>query len=295
MNIDTEKIRIPANLVLIKLDPDFDTYHNTDTGNNTGIHVAPWGINQASHVSVTGTVVCTPERLNYEGYALAIKKRNTTRPDGTRGERDQKEIADQRMQSVSYDVPMEVKKDMRVYFEYTTRLNAFKEGRAFENEDGGKYILIPYDLLIMAFRPGTSFDDVQVRDVYMLNGFVLIKPLEYATEKGSDGIKGVKTESDIFIPVQPDAKYVKKGNLWFANVLSAGVHVKSYADFPGAGRDGQLIGNPGQKICYDSRQQKRLEVPHHRVIFKKHELYRIHRKDILMWYPDGNISGLPKV
>jgi len=287
MNIET--IRIPSNRVLIKLDPDFDTYHSTITGDNTGIHVAPWGINQASHVAVTGTVVKVPETLIYNGYMLNAMKQHPHRSVET-----QKEIARLRAESVSYDVPMELVAGLRVYFEYTTRLNAIKEGRAFEiGED--KFILVPYDLLIMAFKPDTDFSNVKVTDVYMLNGFLLIKPIEYAREKSADGITGVKTESDLFLPVPDDAKYVKKGNIWWANILAAGCGVNSYADFPGRGGEQKVDGSkPGQKIAYDSRQQKRLEVEHHRVIFKTHIFYRIQRKDIISWYPDGNFAGISK-
>lgn len=283
MNLNLTKIRIPNNLVLIKLDDDFETYHSTENGFDTGIHVAPWGINQASHVAVTGTVVACPQSLIYNGYTTAAMKKNLQRSP-----EEQKEIARLRNESMAYDVPMEVQVGMKVYFEYTTRLNAFKEGRGVENDEG-KFIFIPYDLLVMAFRPTTNFNDVQVGDVYMLNGNVLIKPLEYATETNSDGIKGITTESDIFVPVQPDAKYVKKNNLWYANVLSAGCRVKSYADFPGESDDNERE-KPGQKICYDGRMQKRLEVEHHRVIFKKHTLYRIHRKDIMGVFENGKIN-----
>lgn len=291
--IDVTKVVIPYNYVLIKLDPDFDTYHNTETGDNTGIHVAPWGINQATHLSVTGVVMQVPNALIYNGYEMAVLKK-----DQYRTASEQQHIADLRKESMAYDVPMELSKGLRVYFEYTTRLNAFKEGRALEQEDG-KYIWIPYDMLVMAFKPSTDMTNVKISDVYMLNGFLLIKILEYATEKGSDGIKGVKTISDVFIPVQEDAKYVHQENVWYANVLSAGCGVKSYADFPGRGGEYEVKNTPGgrsgDKIIFDGRHKKRLEQPAHRVIFKKHELYRIHRKDIFGWFPDGNVNGMPKV
>lgn len=288
IDFDASTIQIPYNWVLVKLDKDHDTYHSTDTGLNTGIHVAPFGINQASHLAVTGVVVKAPDRLNFLGEEMDVIKQYRDRSNEV-----QKRVAELRRQSMTYDVPIEVPEGYRVYFEYTTRLNAFKEGRAIVNEHG-KFVFIPYDLLIMAFKPTTDFNNVQIPDVYMLNGSVLIKPLEYATENAA-GIKGVRTESDIFVPVQPDAKYVKKGNVWYANVLAAGCLVRSYADFPKAGWDSEEIGKPGQKIIYDGRQQKRLEVEHHRVIFKSHTLYRIHRKDIFGWFPDGDITGKLKI
>lgn len=287
-NIDISKIEIPFNKVLIKLDPDWDTYHSTLTGNDTGIHVAPWGINQASHVALTGTVIALPKSLIYHGHQLRV-----LRSDKNRSDAEQKHIAALRNESMAYDVPIELEVGYRVYFEYTTRLNAFKEGRAIEQEDG-KYIFVPYDLLVLAFRHGADPENIQVQDVYPLNGFVLIKPLEYATERSAEGIVGVKTATDILMPVSPDAKYVHQGNIWYANVLSAGCLVNSYADF-NSGRDGGEIGKPGQKIIFDGRQKKRLEVEHHRVIFKKHTLFRIHRKDIFGWFPDGKIGGMPKL
>lgn len=289
-DIDVTRIKIPYNWVLVELDKDFDTYHNTDTGMNTGIHVAPWGINQATHLGVTGIVRALPQELIFNGDDLSELKSIKDRSEAS-----QRHIAELRRQSMAYAVPIEVPVGYRVYFEYSTRLNAEKEGRYITNSDGSKYVLIPYDLLVMTFRPDTDFNDVKISDVYMLNGFLLIKPLEYATEKGTDGIKTVKTVTDLWIPVQADAKYVHRNNLWYANILSTGCLVQSYADFPDAGMDGGGIGKPGQKICYDGRHQKRLEQEHHRVIFKKHTLYRLHRKDIFGWFPDGNITGLPNL
>lgn len=291
--IDVTRIKIPYNWVLVELDKDWDTYHNTETGLNTGIHVAPWGINQASHLAVTGVIRALPQALVYNGYQLAERKL-----DKDRSEYKQKEIAELRRRSMAYDVPIEPTVGTRVYFEYSTRLNAEKEGRYIQNKSA-KYVFLPYDLLVMAFRPTTDFNNVKVTDIYPLNGFVIIKPLEYATERGTDGIKTVKTSTDLWIPVQPDAKFVKAGNMWYANVLAVGCGVRHYADFPGRGGEFEVMttpgGQPGQKICYDGRQQKRLEVEHHRVIFKKHTLYRIHRKDILGWFPNGDITGKLKV
>lgn len=286
--IDVSKTNIPLNYVLIKLDGDHESYHSRETGEDTGIYVAPWGYNQASHLGLTGTVVKTPERLIYNGYDIAILKR-----DNMRSKADQQYIADLRKESMPYDVPMEVGPGDRVYFEYTTRLNAIKEGRRFETDEG-VYVIIPYDLLVMRFKLSTDFNNVQVTDVYMLNGFLLIKILEYATDIDANGIRGHKTEMDLFFPEgkHPDARYVHKGNIWYATVLSCGCLVKAYADFNKAGRDfyNPDIEKPGTKIIFDGRQKKRMEVEHHRVIFKKHILHRIHRKDILGWFPNGKIN-----
>lgn len=284
MSIDLNKITIPNNYCLIKLDDDHNTYHSMEKGTDTGISVAPFGVNQASHLALTGIVTALPQRLLYHGYDLAMLKK-----DKMRSVSDQARIAELRRESMAYDVPMELEIGYRVYFEYVTRLSAIKEGRVIEQDDE-KYIMIPYDQLVMAFKPGTNFDDVQVSDVYMLNGFLLIKLLEYAREKDATGVIGHKTESDLFLPIQNDAKYVHRDNLWYANVLAAGCMVKSYADFPERGNDGGKDIKPGDKISFDGRQKKRLEVEHHRVIFKKHELYRIHRKDVIIFYPDGKIS-----
>lgn len=293
-NIDITKAIIPLNYVLIKLDEDFNTYHSEATGKDTGISIAPWGVNQAKHVSVSGTVAKLPNRLIYHGEEINAMKQVKDRADYV-----QKEIARLRRESIAYNVPMEISLGVRVYFEYRTRLDAIKEGRVIENPDG-KYIFVPYDLLIMAFRASvTNFDDVKVTDIYMLNGMVLVKPLEYATEKTAGGIKGFKTENDLFIPEskQPNAKYVKKGNVWYGTVLAAGCGVKGYADFPGKGGEFDLQSSlikPGIKIAYDGRHQKRIEVDVHRVIFKQHVFFRIHRKDIFASFPDGNIGGITK-
>lgn len=280
-------LRIPLNWVLVKISGDFEKYHSQDTGADTGIHVAPWGANAASHIAVTGVVISAPEQLIFNGYDMAPLK-----ADKMRNAEEQEYIAMLRRQSMAYDVPIEVEPGDTVYFEYTTRLDAVKEGRAiFDGED--RYLFIPYDLLIMKFRPGCDMENVNPGDIYLLNGFVLIKILEYATEKAENHIRGFKTENDLFLPEskRPDAKYVHRQNTWYATILTAGCKVKAYADFPLSGGDGTIPVNPGLKIIFDGRQKRRLEVEHHRVIFKNHVLHRIHRKDILGWFPNGKING----
>lgn len=283
MLINANEIKVKNNWVLIKPDGNHETYHSAESGKDTGLHVAPWGINQASHIAVTGTVVSAPQALTYLGVEIKRRRRDVMRSDN-----EQKELARLRESSVAYDVNMELIPGYKVYFEYTTRVSAVKEGRSFETEQG-QMLLLPYDQLIMIFKPETNFNDVKISDVYMLNGMVLIKPLEYASEKGSDGIKGVKTESGLFMNVDEDSKFIRRGKLGYANVLASGCLVKSYCDFDNTGGDDKNVGYVGQKVAYYHQQQKRLEVKHHRVIFKGHELYRIHRKDIACIFPDGKI------
>lgn len=309
--INLNTFRIHSNMVLVKLDGDHETYHNTETGQNTGIFVPPWGANAASHVSLTGVVIKCPERFIFSGarlknlkgqlaYSTDQKKSNVPAKEMSEMAKYnrsslQADIAHARSQSLSYDVPMEVQPGDRVYFEYVTRLDAEKEGRRLEMPDG-VYLLIHYDLLVMKFKPGCNPDDVQLNDIYPLNGIVIIKCLEYATEANTDGIRGAKTEQDLFLPQgsHKDARYVHKGNAWYATVLSMGCRVDGYADFPATGGDVWTEVKPGMKIMFDGRQKKRLEVEHHRVIFKKWTLHRIHRKDILSVFPDGNVNGVAK-
>ncbi len=182
MSIDISKIKIPANYVLVKVDLNHDTYHSVETGNDTGLHVAPWGINQATHISVTGTVAAIPKRLRYNGYRVKELKK-----DKERSKTAQDEVSRLRNASVSYDVDIELIIGYHVMFEYSSRMNAIKEGRLIE-DGADQYVFVPYDQLILIFKPSTDFNDVKVGDVYPLNGFLLIKPLEYATEANSAGI-----------------------------------------------------------------------------------------------------------
>lgn len=275
--IEVEKIIIPHNWVLIKPDLNFDTYQFS--GRETNIHVAPWGINQASHISVTGTVYRCPQDLIYHG-AVVKDMRRRLEPDGE----PNKDLPRLREQSMSYDVPIELREGDKVYYEYTTRLSAMKEGRIIDTTEG-EMMFVPYDILIMAFQRGINLQGTILPNmVRMLNGWMLIKPLEYARERSLQGVVGVKTEWDMFMPVTEENKYVQYGKVWYANVLVAGCLVRDYIDFDKAFGDVDTMGRTGQKIMYDSRQHKRLEVEHHRVIFKNHTLYRIQRKDILLAY-----------
>jgi len=280
--IDINKLRIPYNWVLIKPDLNFDTYQIK--GKETGIHVAPWGINQASHISVTGTVYKLPERLVYRGKVV-----KAMRADLKDRQEENKLLPILRSQSMSYDVPMELEVGQKVYYEYTTRLSAMKEGRLIDTEYG-EMMFVPYDILIMAFKFGTNLHNIQPQNVKMLNGFMLIKPLEYALEKDLSGVRGVRTEMDLFRPVTEEEKYVRFNNIGFANVIVAGCKVRDYIDFDKAREDDMLIGRTGQRIAYDNRMQKRLEVEHHHVVFKEHILYRLHRKDVMLWYVNGKIN-----
>lgn len=273
---------IPANYVLIKPDINFDTYQIK--GKETGIHVAPWGINQASHISVTGTVYKLPQRLVYRGKLV-----KQLRGDLREQSEENKLLPVLRSQSVSYDVPMELSLGQKVYYEYTTRLSAMADGRLIDTAEG-EMMFVPYDILVLAFKPGTDMENVQPQNVQMLNGFMLIKPLEYALERDLSGVRGVRTEMDLFRPVTEEEKYVRFNNIGFANVIVAGCKVRDYIDFDRAREDDMLIGRTGQRVAYDNRMQKRLEVEHHHVVFKEHILYRLHRKDIMLWYVNGKIN-----
>lgn len=291
--IDITTLRIPSNLVLIKPDLNFDTYQIK--GRETGLHVAPWGINQASHISVTGTVYKVPEKLIYLGKQVKsmraeIKKDVHVEIDDLRKKPEENKLLPVlRSQSMAYDVPMELEVGQKVYYEYTTRLSALKEGRLIDTSEG-EMMLVPYDILIMAFKFGTDMANVTPGDVKMLNGYILIKPLEYALECDLSGVRGVRTEMDLFRPVSDEEKYVRFNNVGFANVIVAGCKVNDYIDFDKARPDDMIIGRTGQRIAYDNRMQKRLEVEHHHVIFKDHILYRMHRKDVMLWYVNGKIN-----
>lgn len=280
--IDLTTLVIPANYVLIKPDMNFDTYQIK--GKETGIHVAPWGINQASHISVTGTVYKLPQRLVYRGKLV-----KQLRGDLREQSEENKLLPILRSQSVSYDVPMELNLGQKVYYEYTTRLSAMADGRLIDTAEG-EMMFVPYDILVLAFKPGTDMANVQPQNVQMLNGFMLIKPLEYALEKDLSGVRGVRTEMDLFRPVTEEEKYVRFNNIGFANVIVSGCKVRDYIDFDRAREDDMLIGRTGQRVAYDNRMQKRLEVEHHHVVFKEHILYRLHRKDIMLWYVNGKIN-----
>ena len=283
MEIDIDNIRIPYNWVLIKPDENFKTTQRH--GKDTGIHVPPWGINAASHISVTGTVIAVPEKLRYYG-----KKIKELRANLSEDSPQPPELPILRRQSMDYLTSIEITAGDKVYYEYTTRLDASKEGRIIDTKYG-ELMLVPYYILIMAFVPGCDMSNVKPTDVRMLNGNILIKPLEYALETNLQGVQGTRTEMDIFVPVtKQELKYVKFNNTQFANVIACGSLVKDYCDYPKAPADDPRIGKPGQKIAYDGRMQKRLEVEYHHVIFGEHILYRIHRKDILMWYVNGRVN-----
>lgn len=266
MKISLKSFTIPFNYVLIKPEDAFQTYQFG--GKETGIIAPSFKYDKGKsfsdmdkHVSVCGDVYAVPQRLIYNGRKI----REIQADKGWAMDKSIRKQADHlRETTLQYDVPMEVKKGDKVYFDYLAYKNCLNTGRMLDTEEG-MMMLIKYDLLIMSIRSDA---------VIMLNGYVLVENDEIPVEK-EDGVVGIQRESGLFIP-QLRKKEIKNRKSAQATIIYSGSKCEDYLDNPIA-VDGS--GGNGDKILYDPRFSKELEFGLHQA-FSDKKLRRIQRKDI---------------
>jgi co-chaperonin GroES (HSP10) len=252
----------------VKPDKAFETYQFS--GNETGILAASYkydekGImhsTEMEHVSVCGTVYAVPEKLKFYADDIWDLQDNNDFRQGTfvRQPYVQHKIDHLRSQSVQYNVPVEIEKGDKVYFEYLAYQLSEK---ILTNE--GIMMLIKYDMLILALRDN---------ECKMLNGFVLIEN-EKLEKQEVAGIELMLNQTE-----------KKNRNRAKAKIISANAPCNKYLDFRGY-QDG--AAEQGDTILYDPRYAKELEYGLHRV-FSDKKLLRIQRKDIYAVLDENTVN-----
>lgn len=149
-----------------------------------------------------------------------------------------------------YDVPVELKEGDTVIFHFLAVRNAKNEGKQM-TQDGKTYSFIPYSEIFCALRGD---------DVFPVNGWILVEPLEKELPKTSiiltDLSKGSSETHGI-------VKYI-------------GAKVKDYKDFPNLGEDPDVA--VGDKIMFSKLDSIPLQYELHNSLGRL--LYRMHRKDV---------------
>lgn len=254
--INLEKLRIPANYVLVKPKQDYDTYQID--GRETGILSALSVDTVGQRVAIYGTIMKVPEKLVYNGSDLRAVQQSRYPEDYA-----QPMIDDLKRSSVQFDVPMEVQLGDNVMFYYKNQIDCYKEGRVIHS-DQGTLLMMKYDTL-----RAISYGEDRV---YPLNASVFIRRITLAEEE--------ITASGLIKLQQTHMGMSKKKKIQIGMVTEAGCRCKGYIDFPGAGRD-QLQLNYGDFVYYDGRMGTNLEFSTHqtletpRIVIKQKDIWGI--------------------
>jgi len=271
--IDINNIRILSNYVLVLPDKNFETYQFS--AKETGIY-SPLVFKdeqghehsaKQQHLSISGVVYGVPEKLLFNAERIwEIQDRTDLRRDAwVRNREWQSEIDELRTKSVRFNVPIELKKGDRVYFEYTAHRDADTQGLWVQTELG-LMMMIKYDSLILAKRG---------EDTVMLNGYVLVENEKAEVEQIEHGVLGTHTDSGLVL-LQGTRVDKKTRTNAVAKVVHSGAPVGSYLDFRGI-KEKQAA--TGDTILYDPRYARELEYGLHQV-FSGRKLRMIQRKDI---------------
>lgn len=275
------QIKIPANYVLLKPDPEFKYYHLG--GKQTEIEVSHRDIDHAHHVSISGTVIQVPQALVFNGPIIQERELDffevlTKFMNSEEGEAlpvhpdDMAEYGDLKRESVAYDVPIEVKPGDRVFFTYSSHYRASDIGGTVFTEDHGPLILVKYDSLILGQVPHGNIKPI--------NGFLIVEPLLADPELVNNIIPVVKQTKDGPVFVQA------VGNKWLATrrwslgvVKHAARPSNGYLDFLPAGADTDDI-KVGDVIIYNKLLSVAFESHYHQHLFNGNRVVRLHRKDV---------------
>lgn len=228
---------ITDNYVLVKPDAHFSE-HN-------GLKIAD-DFEPAKHYSVTGKVVEVPNRLVYGGYFLKSNKMGRNLSLGPMNDLFQKMF----LSSLEWDTDMELNVGDDVLFRYNVHMACYDDN-LIVRRDGVDHYLIRYDYLYMANKSK------------MLNGWVLIEPIEWAKEEltSKDGIRTIKK---------------KKEKLGMGIVKCLGSKNRDYMNYDRA----EVDIKEGDVVFYRHSLAVPIEYKYHKT-FEFGNCYRMQRKDIL--------------
>lgn len=266
--ISIKNIRIRENWVLIKPDPDFESYQFG--GKETGIIAPTYKYEKGNRVdaknknfATTGTVYGVPERIRFTRddirniKASIITERN-----------NEKVIADSSLlykinrlkeNGCRFETENELTIGDHVKFSYQIHLKA----QYFDTEEG-RMCFVKYDDIYMTTAGK------------MINGFILVDP-ELQDTKLEDGIK-TKEVAGLSIVKLGDT-YKRSARWAYGTVLHSGKKIKGYFDFA-TYCDDDIDVQAGDKIIYDPRVAVQYETESHMALADR-KLLLIQRKDIL--------------
>lgn len=273
--ISIKNIRIPFNWVLIKPDPDFDTYQIN--GKETGLIAPTYKYEKGNRVdaksknyATTGIVYGVPEKIRFTREAIkAIKASIITERN------DQKVIADS---SLLY------------------KINRLKEaGCRFETENElsiGDHVKFSYQIHLKSQYFDTEegpmcfvkYDDIYMTTAgKMINGYILVDP-ELQDIKMENGRALAQAAAGLVI-AKLGNNYKRSARWAYGTVFYSGKPLTidgrkgGYFDFP-TYCDEDTDVQVGEKIIYDPRTAVQYETDIHMQLADR-RLYLIQRKDIL--------------
>jgi len=273
--ISIKNIRIPFNYVLIKPDPDFETYQLA--GKETGLIAPTYKYEKGNRVdaknknfATTGTVYGVPEQIRFTREDIkAIKASIITERN------NEKVIADasllykiNRLKEAGcrFETENELAIGDHVKFSYQIHLKS----QYFDTEEG-KMCFVKYDDIYMTTAGK------------MINGYLLIDPELQETEK-EGAATFVRSTTGLVIP-KLGGTYKRSARWAYGRVLHSGKPLTvngrpgGYFDFP-TYCDEDTDVQAGDKLIYDPRVAVQYETENHMELADR-RLYLIQRKDIL--------------
>lgn len=289
--IDHTKIRLQQNYVLIKLDADFDKYHN-EKGEETAF-IAPTSfrdyvdpnseynfeerdiVDTYSHnMASSGTIITCPDKLVFLGNEIKSHLEANQHNLGYIDDKDAphrskmaamtllNKVEEMREVSVDRVTEMDVKPGDRVFFDYLERFTAYEAGKVIET-DIGELFLVRYDKLEIRIRDG---------EIKPLNGWVLVewersKPIKFGAlelagpDKRIEETAGVQNAEVVMLP---DPVIAHMDDLDFSDPVR--------------------FLNVGDRVAFNTESATPLEPDNHFILFKGKEILKVESKNILgLW------------
>lgn len=267
--ISVKNIRIPANWVLTKIDPDHTSYQFG--GRETGILAPNYEYKDGNRVSTpqknfatTGTVYGVPEKIRFTREAIKkIKASIVTERNGEQVMADASllyKINALKEYGCRFETENELQIGDRIKFSYQVHLKA-----QYFDTDEGEMCFIKYDDIYMTV------------DGKMVNGCILVDPTTQDVNK-EGAMTYVTTASGILLPKLGEA-YKRSARWMHGTVLHVGKKIGGYFDFAEY-CDDDINVKEGDKLIFDPRTAVELEMNTHRQLADR-KLLIIQRKDIL--------------
>lgn len=290
-SVNTSELIMMANYVLVLPDPQLTSYQFK--GRELGLISPDFKYENGEKISIKeknmsvfGTVYGVPSHLQFNLDKIEKLKRTYTLFDETKpytcpvNIAVHREIGELTRNSVMFDVDIEIKKGDRVNFSYQAHKTAKEEKMILDTELGEMY-LIKYDMLYMVV-------DENYQPKRMLNGYILVEPDEIETLK-EDGKEFIEHSGGL-VTLAPKHKLKKTRKTQNGTVIKAGGYCRRFLQQPEKKDDTKYLED-GDRIMYDPRLCKKLELDIHQIVSDK-ILHLIQRKDIHLVYREGVLNGL---
>lgn len=199
--INISELELVSNYILIKVDPDYDFVElKGPNGTTVALQVIDFTMKgpDTKAISITGTVLNTPERLLFHRELKIHEKGKTIAGD---------EFEALMRQSLTHDTDLNVSAGNKVIFDYKVGVDAETEGRLLKDENGEFCVLIRYENLFAKEVDG---------EIIPLNGWVF-----FIRDQRAEEIR----ESGIILPGATD-KYEKNIGV----VISSDKPLRAYLD-----------------------------------------------------------------